>query len=85
MTNVYPANVVLLTDATNAAACQRLRDMVRTPSTQTRYPRAFSYYYADGFYFVSYTWVVPQGRVYTGFAPLVVLRSDFTYVDTFGM
>ena len=84
LTNVDPAHLVLLTDAVNGAACQQLRDIVK-PGQSGRYPQVFSYYYADGFYFVAFAWVVPAGQVWTAYAPVMVFRSDFTYVDAFAM
>jgi hypothetical protein len=79
-----PTGVVLLTDASHAAICEQLRAMVGQPQGG-RYPKVPSYYSVDGFYFVSFSTVVPQGRMWLGFAPLVVLRSDFTYLGTFAM
>lgn len=81
---VSPSSLELMTDATDAAACQQLRAMVGEPQN-ARYPQVFSYYKAGGFYFVAFTWVLPEGRIWTGFTPLVILRNDFSYVDTYGM
>ncbi|HSU14722.1 hypothetical protein [Longimicrobium sp.] len=77
------SSLVLLTDGSDAAACQRLRAMVQP--VNARYPQVFSYYRAGGFYFVAFTWVVPDGRIWTGFSPLLVLNSDFTVVNSFAM
>lgn len=84
MTGVNPANVVLLTDAADSAACQRLRSTVK-PGQAGRYPTVASYHKADGFYFVSVVWVVPPGRIWTAFSPLLVFRSDFSFVESFAM
>ena len=84
ITGVNAANVVLLTDAANSAACQQLRGMVK-PGQSGRYPTVASYYYADGFYFVPVVWVIPAGRIWTAYSPLFVFRSDFSYVDAFAM
>lgn len=78
-----PSNVVLLTDASDAAVCQRLRAMVQPVNSP--YPQAFSYYKAGGFYFIVFRPVVPSGRTWTGFSPLLVLRSDLTVVNSFAM
>lgn len=75
---------VLLTDATDSAVCQRLRSIIGNP-VNARFPLAFSYYKVAGFYVVATTAVVPEGEVWTGSSPLLVLRSDFTYVNTFAM
>jgi hypothetical protein len=84
ITGVNPANVVLLTDAADMAACQRLRSTVQ-PGQAGRYPTVASYYKADGFYFVSVVWVVPAGWIWTAFSPLLVFRSDFSFVESFAM
>lgn len=84
MSAASPTGVVLLTDGSHAAICDRLRAMVGQPQGG-RYPKVPSYYSVDGFYFVSFSTVVPQGRMWLGFTPLVVLRSDFTYLGTFAM
>ena len=83
MTGVDPSHLVLLNDAQNGTVCQKLRNTVQPQPG--RFPLATSYYYAYGFYFVSTTWIVPEGRIWTGYSPLVILRSDLTYVDTFGI
>jgi hypothetical protein len=82
MGSVDPTHLVLLTDTGNLAACERLRSTVH-PGQSGRYPTTSSYYYADGFYFVSVVWVVPAGRIWTAFSPLIVFRGDFSYVNGF--
>lgn len=77
-------DVVLLSDPADAAVCQRIAAMIG-PVQNARFPHVFSYYRAGNLYFVAFTPVVPDGRIWTGFSPLVVLRSDFTYLETFGM
>lgn len=80
---VASSSVVLLTDAADAPVCQKLRAMVEP--VNNRYPQIFSYYKAGGFYFIVSRSTVPSGRIWTGFSPLLVLRSDFTVVNSFAM
>jgi hypothetical protein len=83
MAGVNPANLRVLTSPQDAAACQRLASTVRPAAG--RFPSAASYYFADGFYFVAQTWVVPADQLWTGFSPLLVFKSDLTYLEAYAM
>lgn len=78
-----PADLRLLTDATDAAACNVLRE--RVPLTPRKYPRVATYYRVGSHYLVIFTQVVPPGETYITWHPLIVLDSSFAFRDAFAM
>jgi hypothetical protein len=83
MGSVRAANLRVLTDTHDAATCQAFNAAIKLDGG--RYPRAVTYYYADGFYFAATTWVVPPGRIYLTFAPLLVFDAQRNFVGAFAM
>lgn len=80
---VNASNLRVLTPLRDSATCQALNAKVQLPAA--RYPRTLTYYYADGFYFVPVTWVVPQDRVWIAHAPLLVFDQNLNLVDSYAM
>lgn len=81
MAHVGPGSVRILTDAQDAAMCQWLNENVSL--ALGRYPQELAYFAADGYYFVVGTWVVPPGRLWLSFSPLIVLDAQKNLVGTY--
>jgi|GEM_PF-3540979 len=80
---VNASNLRLLTPLRDSAVCQALSTKVQLPAA--RYPRTLTFYYADGFYFVPVTWIVPQDRIWIAHAPLLVFDQNLNLVDSYAM
>jgi hypothetical protein len=76
------AQLRLLTDLRDAAACQRLNSLL---GVSGRYPQwRWTAYQAGSFYFVAYRRVTPAGEL-PHFLPLMILDQNFNRVNVFAL
>jgi hypothetical protein len=77
-TPVYASQIRLLTDATDAAACQRIIAAVGAPDWQPGW--RWTAYQVNGLYFVAKRSVLTPGSHRFGFSPLFILNANFQVI-----
>jgi hypothetical protein len=77
-TPVYPAQVRLLTDATDAIACQRIAGIVGASGSRPGW--AWTAYEVNNLYFVANRSVEVNGEFRLGFSPMYIFDGNFQFV-----